>query len=79
MILILNGVEQRRGRFSGEMTFSELASGSYTVLVFDSEPEIEGSGYDQVSALERMVQVTGVTDIQGTNSEKTYIAIISVG
>ena len=61
VILVLNGVEQRRERFSGEMTFSELVLGSYTVLVFDSEPEMEGSGYDQVPALERTVEVTGVT------------------
>ena len=61
VILVLDGVEQRRGRFSGEMTFSELVTGSYTVLVFDSEPEMEGSGYGQVPALEKTVEVRGVT------------------
>ena len=69
VILVLDGVEQRRGRFSGEMTFSELATGSYTVLVFDSEPEMEGSGYDQVPALERTVEVTGVIVVTTSPSD----------
>ena len=54
VILVLNGMEKERGRFSGEMTFSELASGSYTVLVFDSEPELE------LPCIERRVEVPGV-------------------
>ena len=65
VILVVDGVEQRRGRFSGEMTFSELVTGSYTVLVFDSEPEMEGSGYDQVPALE----VTGVIVVTTSPSD----------
>ena len=74
VILVLDGVEQRRGRFSGEMTFSELATGSYTVLVFDSEPEMEGSGYDQVPALERTEEVTGVTVISSSRPTSTTAA-----
>ena len=69
VILVLDGVEQRRGRFSGEMTFSGLATGSYTVLVFDSEPEMERGGYDQVPALERTEEVTGVTVVTTSSSD----------
>ena len=69
VILVLDGVEQRRGRFSGEVTFSELATGSYTVLVFDSEPEMEGSGYDQVPALERTEEIRGVTVVTTSPSD----------
>ena len=74
VILVLNGVEQRRGSFSGEMTFSDLAIGSYTVLVFDSEPEMEGSGYDQVPVLERTAGVTGVTIKPNSTSSSSIAA-----
>ena len=54
-------------------TFSELAIGSYTVLVFDSEPEMEDSGYDQVPALERTVEVIGgiITSTSSSTSAAT--------
>ena len=74
VILVLDGVEQRKGRFSGEMTFSELATGSYTVLVFDSEPEMDGRGYDQVPVLERTEEVTGVTVFSSSSPTSTTAA-----
>ena len=55
VILVLNGVEQRRGRFNGEITFSNLPIGSYTVLVFDSEPEIN------IPALKKTVVMVATT------------------
>ena len=57
VILVFNEVEKERGRFSGKMTFYELASGSYTVLVFDTEPEIE------LPCIKRRVEVPGVREV----------------
>ena len=59
VVLVLDGVEQERESSSGEMTFPDLATGLYTVLVYDSGPDMEGSG--RSPALEREVEVTDVT------------------
>ena len=61
VVLVLDGVKQGRESSSGEMTFPDLATGLYTVLVYDSEPGMEGNG--RSPALEREVEVTGVTTV----------------
>ena len=59
VVLVLDGVEQGRESSSVEMTFPDLATGLYTVLVYDREPGMEGNGWSP--ALEREVEVSGVT------------------
>ena len=44
---------------TGEITFSDLMNGTYTVLVYNSEPE--GSGDMEVPAIERTVTISGGT------------------
>ena len=61
VVLVLDGVKQGRESSSGEMTFPDLATGLYTVLVYDSEPGMEGSG--RSPALEREVEVSGVITV----------------
>ena len=55
VILVMYGVELRRETSSGVMTFHDLDSGNYTVLVYDSDSVMEGSS---VPAIERDVKVT---------------------
>ena len=60
VILAQYGVELRRETSSGVITFHDLDSGNYTVIVYDSDLVMEGSSDYAAPALERDVEVTGV-------------------
>ena len=59
VVLLLNGEEYRMENSTGEITFSDLLNGTYTVLVYDSGPG--GSGDLEVPAIERTVTISGGT------------------
>ena len=62
VVLLLNGEKYRMENSTGEITFSELSNGTYTVLVYDSEPEMMGGSGDlEVPAIERTVTISGGT------------------
>ena len=59
VVLVKKGVIIRSASFTGEMTFTDLASGSYKILVFDSEQDAEDSRHVQIPAVQRTVEITG--------------------
>ena len=59
VVLVMNGVIQRRASFTEVMTFPDLAAGSYNILVFDSESNMEDSWHNQIPAIQRTVMVSG--------------------
>ena len=71
VVLELDGMKYRMESFTGVMTFSGLAIGSYTVLAYD-EPGMEGSGYE-MAAVQKTVEITGVT-LTPTTSDGTTTA-----
>ena len=71
VVLELDGMKNRMESFTGAMTFSGLAIGSYTLLAYD-ETDMEGSGYE-MAAVQRTVEITGVT-LTPTTSDGTTSA-----
>ena len=62
VVLLLNGEKYRMKNSTGEITFSDLLNGTYTVLVYDSGPEMTGGSGDlEVPAIERTVTISGGT------------------
>ena len=60
VVLLINGEKYRMENSTGEITFSDLLNGTYTVLVYDSGPEMTGGSGDlEVPAIERTVTISG--------------------
>ena len=62
-----------------EFTFTGLAEGSYTVTVYDSEPEMSGSGTaSPTPALQTVVTISGGGTVSPTTASGLCVCVVVV-